>query len=75
VALRGGIEHDGWGVEAYLLAALVDAVQHNTHALIQVNSRRRIPPPARIPLPGQRPEPARRVARVAELPGARPVTP
>jgi hypothetical protein len=71
VAVRGGPAHDGWGVEAYLLAALLDAVQANTHALIQVNSRKKVRPPARVPLPGK-PDQRRRTVRVAELPGARP---
>lgn len=72
VAVRGGPAHDGWDVHAYLLAALLDAVQANTHALIQINSRKKVRPPARVPLPGQRDQ-RRRTVRVAELPGARPI--
>ncbi|WP_239153558.1 hypothetical protein [Virgisporangium aliadipatigenens] len=71
VAVRGGVVHDGWDVHAYLLAAVVNAVQANTHALVQVNSRRRIPPPNLVPLPGQ-PRRTGRTVRVADLPGARP---
>jgi hypothetical protein len=71
--MRGGVEHDGWDLHAHLLAALVDAVQANTHAVIQVQTPRRIRPPAPLPRPGAR-QRARRVVRVAELPGARPTT-
>ncbi|GIG63645.1 hypothetical protein Lfu02_80170 [Longispora fulva] len=70
VALRGS-EHDGWGLAEHLLASLVDATQATTHAVIQVNSRKRVRPPAPLPRPGARP--TRRVVRVADLPGARPV--
>lgn len=72
VALRGGVEHDGWDVHAHLLAAVVDAVHANTHALVQVNSRRRVRAPHPLPRPGSTARPlARRVVRVADLPGAR----
>ena len=69
VAMRGGVEHDGWDLHAHLLAALVDAVQANTHAVIQVQTPRRVRPPAPLPRPGKRER--RRVVRVADLPGAR----
>ncbi|MEV6526891.1 hypothetical protein AB0M43_33665 [Longispora sp. NPDC051575] len=69
VALRGA-EHDGWGVAEHLLASIVDATQATTHAVIQVNSRKRVRVPHPLPRPGSRP--ARRVVRVADLPGARP---
>ncbi|WP_211216206.1 hypothetical protein [Longispora albida] len=55
----------------HLLAALIDAVQANTHAVVQVNSRKRVRPPKPLPRPGS--SPARRVVRVADLPGARTI--
>jgi hypothetical protein len=71
VAIRGP-EHDGWDTSAHLLAAVVDAVNANTHALIQVNSRTRIRPPRPVPRPGTAAI-VRRTVRVADLPGARVV--
>lgn len=70
VALAGGVEHDGWDLHAYLTAAVIDAVNANTHAVVQVNSRRKVPAPPPIPRPGRRQR--RRVVRVADLPGAHP---
>lgn len=74
VAMRGGAEHDGWDLHAHLLAALVDAVQANTHAVIQVQSPKRVRAPQPLPRPGSRKR-AGRIVRVAELPGARDTTP
>jgi hypothetical protein len=73
LAVRGGAEHDGWDVPAHLLAAVVDAVNANTHAVIQVQSRTRVRAPRPVPRPGCRPQ--RRTVRIADLPGARLHTP
>ncbi len=70
IAMRGGHEFEGWDLHAHLLATLVDAVQANTHAVVQVQANRRIKAPAPLPRPGTRKR-AGRVVRVAELPGAR----
>ena len=74
VAVRGGADHDGWDTSAYLLAGILDAVQANTHALIQINSRTRIRPPRPVRRPGTAAA-VRRTVRVADLPGARAVPP
>lgn len=75
VAMRGGHEFEGWDLHAHLLAALVDAVQANTHAVVQVQSSRRVKAPAPLPRPGisgrGNRKGAGRVVRVADLPGAR----
>ena len=73
IVMRGGAEHDGWDVPAHLLAAVVDAVNANTHAVIQVQSRTRVRPPRPVPRPGTRPP--QRTVRIADLPEARPYTP
>ena len=70
VAMRGGHEFEGWDLHAHLLAALVDAVQANTYAVVQVQSARRIKAPAPLPRPGKSKR-SGRVVRVADLPGAR----
>jgi hypothetical protein len=72
VALRGGPAHDGWDIRTHLLAAAVDAINANTHAVIQLNSRKRIRPPATLPRPGTPAPAAARTVRLADLPGARP---
>lgn len=68
--MRGGTEFEGWDLHAHLLAALVDAVQANTHAVVQVQTTKRIKVPQPIPRPGK-PKRAGRVVRVADLPGSR----
>lgn len=72
VALRGGAEHDGWDLHAYLLAGVFDAIQATAHAVVQSNSTRRVKAPAPLPRPGRTRK--RRVIRIADLPGARPST-
>lgn len=68
-----GPAYDGWDLHAHLLAAAIDAVNANTHATVQIQSRQRIrkPAPVHRPTDGQR---VRRVVKVAELPGSRPAT-
>jgi hypothetical protein len=53
-ALRGGAEFRGWGVDRYLSAALIDAVQNNTYAFVSANSKRRPKPPEPMERPGKK---------------------
>lgn len=50
-ALRGGEQFQGWGVDRYLMASIVDAIQQNTYAFISANSKRK----PKAPEPVQRP--------------------
>lgn len=50
-ALRGGDQFQGWGVDRYLLASVVDAINANTYAFISANSKRK----PKSPEPVQRP--------------------
>lgn len=57
--LRPGLWPDAdhsasWSTEAHLLAALVDAVQVNTHVFIAANSKRKQRPPKPLPRPGKK---------------------
>ncbi|WP_415940393.1 hypothetical protein, partial [Streptomyces sp. 039-1] len=61
-AARGGREHTGWDTSAYLLAALIDAVNTNTWITSAQNAKRKPPRPALFERPGQR----QRNTRVAE---------
>lgn len=42
----------GWGKSEYLTACLIDAVNQNTYATIQVNSSKKLKAPKRFPIPG-----------------------
>lgn len=50
-ALRGGEQFQGWGVDRYLLASLIDAVQQNTYAFISANSKRKPKAPEPVSRP------------------------
>lgn len=57
VALRrGDEEYWGWGVDRYLLAQLIDAVQMTTHAVVQSNSKKRVKAPKPVYRPGKKPK-------------------
>ncbi|WP_367137891.1 hypothetical protein [Saccharothrix sp. HUAS TT1] len=53
-AMRGGEQFNGWGVDRYFLAALIDAVHDQTYAFVAANSKRK---PKR-PKPIERPKKA-----------------
>lgn len=67
VAMRGGADHDGWDVHAYLLAGVIDAVNSVTHATAQVHSKRKLRRPDPLPRPGGASRAARRTVTVAQL--------
>lgn len=50
--LQGGIENWGWTMDRYLLAALLDAVNIDTFAFVQANSKKKVKPPHPVPRPG-----------------------
>lgn len=50
--LRGVDNSYGWTVDTYLTAALIDAVRENTYANMQVRTRKRLPRPEKMPVPG-----------------------
>ena len=56
-ALRGGDEFVGWGIDRYILATIVDAINHNTHAIVAANSGKKKP---RAPKPHYRPDAAKK---------------
>lgn len=44
-AMRGDDEFRGWGVDRYLLTALIDAVRESTYILLAANSKKKPSPP------------------------------
>lgn len=50
--LRGLEDSYGWTVDTYLTAALIDAVRENTYANMQVRTKKRLPKPEGMPVPG-----------------------
>lgn len=53
VSLLRGVENAaGWDTNSYLLASVVDAVRENTHAVVQVNSKKKLKPPEPLKIPG-----------------------
>lgn len=42
----------GWDTTAHLVAIVADAVRENTHANLQVRTKKKIKPPERLPVPG-----------------------
>lgn len=50
---------------------MVDAINYTTHAVVQVQSKKRVPAPKALPRPGEK---AKNTIRVANIPGARPTT-
>lgn len=52
-AMRGGDEFRGWGLDRYLLAQLIDAVNQTTYVTVAANSGRKKPS---RPKPVDRPE-------------------
>ncbi|MGH8876280.1 MAG: hypothetical protein ACRD0P_02885 [Stackebrandtia sp.] len=65
VAVRG-TEHDGWDLNAHLLAALIDAANTTTYAVAQVNSKKKLAKPEPVPRPGTTTKPVRTLT-VAQL--------
>lgn len=51
--MRGSPEYRGWDIDRYLLAAVVDAIQQNTHAFVSANSKQKPKPPEPVPRPGK----------------------
>jgi hypothetical protein len=52
-ALRGGEQFQGWGVDRYLMASIVDAIQQNTYAFISANSKRKPKAPEPVKRPSK----------------------
>lgn len=53
---RGGEDFWGWGVDRYMLAQLIDAVQMTTHAVAQSNSKKKVKAPKPVYRPGKKPK-------------------
>ena len=56
IAERSGVqpaELRSWGPTELLLAKVIDAIQIGTHASVQMNTKKKIKPPAPITIPGQ----------------------
>lgn len=49
--LRGGEHFEGWGLDQYFYAALVNAVRENTYAVISANSKKKQKPPDPVEIP------------------------
>ena len=45
----------GWSTADYLAAMAVDAVRENTFANMQVRTKKKLKPPEKLPVPGQKP--------------------
>lgn len=56
-----------WGVSERLLATVIDAIQINTHALLQVNSKKKLKPPPPMETPGSAARPKPRQVSLAEF--------
>lgn len=54
--LSGEDKSQGWSIDAYLTATLIDAVRENTFVNTQVRTKKRLKPPERFPIPGVRKE-------------------
>ena len=52
-ALRGGEQFVGWGVDRYLMASVIDAIQQNTYAFIAANSKRKPKAPEPVKRPSK----------------------
>ncbi len=52
-ALAGGAAHFGWDTRTHLLADLVEAVHLDAWTLVQINSRKPVKAPQRLPRPGE----------------------
>lgn len=55
-ARRGGDDFIGWGVDRYMTAQLIDAVQMTTHAVVQSNSKKKVRAPKPVYRPGKKPK-------------------
>jgi hypothetical protein len=53
---RGGEDFLGWGVDRYMQAQLLDAVQMTTHAVVQSNSKKKVKAPKPVYRPGKKPK-------------------
>lgn len=51
-ASQGGSEYRGWTFDRHLLAAILDALNINTHAFVSANSKRKVKSPKPVPRPG-----------------------
>lgn len=50
--LQGGKEYWGWTLDRHILASLFDAVQVDTFAFVQANSKKKVKAPSPMPRPG-----------------------
>lgn len=53
---RGGEQFIGWDSDRYILTNILDAIQHNTYALVSANSQKKVTAPE----PAWRPDTAQR---------------
>lgn len=53
-AMRGGDEYVGWGIDRYLRANLIDAVNKNTYAFLLANSKNKPEKPEPTYRPGKK---------------------
>lgn len=58
-ALRGGEQFQGWGVDRYMFASILDAIRENTHAFVSANSKRKPKAPEPIKRPNKNGGPER----------------
>lgn len=53
---RNQPDSQGWTASAYLTAMAVDAIRENTFANMQVRTKKKLKPPDKLPVPGQKPQ-------------------
>lgn len=58
--LRDSPESVGWNTSDYLTAALIDSVRDGTFANMQMNSKKKLQPFERVPLPGVEKKPEKK---------------
>lgn len=54
--LRGGEQFDGWGIDRYLTAQLIDAVNGVNHSVVAANSKKKPKAPKPVPRPNKTPK-------------------
>lgn len=53
-AIRGGEQFRDWDVQTYMLANIVDVINHNTYAFVAANSKKKPKPPKPVDRPVSR---------------------
>ena len=46
----------GWDTNSYLLVLVAEAIRENTFANMQVRTKKKLKPPDKLPVPGQKPK-------------------